>query len=139
MKLIQAFGQGARAVFVAAGGYVGAFAASVGRNVQGVGLIIKGLAGVFGALLLAVRNAFVTQAGQVLAAGIRLYGQFSDGVSRVLSQAAGAFFRYVVQPVQAGADFLMQAYNRVSSIVAGAANSISRILAPIGNVLKALA
>lgn len=138
VKLIQAFGQGARAVFVAAGGYVGAFAASVGRNVQGVGLIIKGLAGVFGALLLAVRNAFVTQAGQVLAAGIRLYGQFSDGVSRVLSQAAGAFFRYVVQPVQAGADFLVQAYNRVSSIVAGAANSISRILAPIGNVLKAL-
>ncbi|GAQ23916.1 phage tail tape measure protein, TP901 family [Deinococcus grandis] len=137
-RVMQGFGQGVRAVFVAAGGYVGAFASAVGRNVQGIGLILKGLTGIFGALLLAVRNAFVEKAGVVLAAGVRLYGQFTDGVANVLQQGAAYFFRYVVQPVQAGADFLLTAYNRVSGIVAGAATRIGQVLAPIGSVLKAL-
>lgn len=137
-RVLQGFGQSARAVFVAAAGYTGAFASAVGRNMQGIGLIIRGVTGVFGALLLAVRNAFVEKAGIILAAGVRLYGQFTDGVARVLQQGAAFFFRYVVQPVQAGSEFLLAAYNRVSGIVAGAANRIGQVLAPIGNVLKAL-
>lgn len=137
-RVLQGFGQSARAVFLAAAGYTGAFASAVGRNMQGIGLIIRGVTGVFGALLLAVRNAFVEKAGIILAAGVRLYGQFTDGVARVLQQGAAFFFRYVVQPVQAGSEFLLAAYNRVSGIVAGAANRIGQVLAPIGNVLKAL-
>jgi TP901 family phage tail tape measure protein len=137
-RVLQGFGQGARAVFLAAAGYTGAFASAVGRNMQGIGLIIRGVTGVFGALLLAVRNAFVEKAGIILAAGVRLYGQFTDGVARVLQQGAAFFFRYVVQPVQAGSEFLLAAYNRVSGIVAGAANRIGQVLSPIGNVLKAL-
>ena len=137
-RTIQGFGQGTRAVFIAAGGYAAAYAQAVGRTAQNIGLIVRGITGVFGALAQAVRTAIVERAGQVLAAGVRLYGVFADGVGRILGQLAGGFFRYVVQPVQAGANFLLQAYTRVSGIVAGAANRISAILAPIGTVLKAL-
>ncbi|MVN88294.1 phage tail tape measure protein [Deinococcus sp. HMF7620] len=137
-QLFQAFGQRAGAVFTAAGGYVGAYVKATGRAVQSAGQILQGLAGMYAALLLAARNALVTGVGQILATGIRHYGQFSDGVQTVLAQVAGVFFRYVVQPVQDGANFLLQAYNRVSGIISSAANRIARTLGPIGDLLKSL-